>query len=171
MTFFSGCTLRLVDASDYHPWLFGVFAWLRFLSELLTPGHAEAIVDASWLPDLPVSSTTHPRRLLTLLLSACHPVGLVSPVFRRRSPFGAREPPSLLEGSQARCVCYPGGACTASSTRIMLLICCRHSDYRRFGEPSSRPPRTLFRAHCSRVARTPREATPRCRFSSAHPGV
>lgn len=170
MTFFSGCTLRLVDASDYHPWLFGVFAWLRFLSELLTPGHAETIVDASWLPDLPVSFTAHPRRLLTHLLTACHPVGLVSPVFRRRSPFGAREPHSLLEGSQARRVCYPGCAYTVPSTVSYFLPAAFTLDCCGLSEPSPRPPRALFGAHGSCAAHAPREATPRRRFSSAHPG-
>ena len=75
LTFFSGCSLRLVDVADYHPWLFGVFAWLRILSELLTPPHAGAIVNPTWLPNLPVSShdlaAPPPYRWLTQFV-ACY---------------------------------------------------------------------------------------------------
>lgn len=55
LALFSGCTLRALKARLYHPWLFGVFEWLRHLVAQLRPRHAESIVSASWLPEFVVS--------------------------------------------------------------------------------------------------------------------
>lgn len=142
LTFFSGCSLKLLDVRLYDPWLFDVFELFRIVAARLSDDHFARLVTEAWLPHLPVrvaaSFPDSPSGLLTTRLIAA-PTGRATCKQRRG---GSRTPArlySLREGASGHTTGY-----------------CR--DYLRAGAPKRAAPALLFGGHRPPLVRA--EETP-----------